>query len=117
MTKTRHETDARNADNHGVIANNIVDRSRVANDVLGPIILASLMSTAAVGGNTCQSMTGTSTAPRETTVDDLLSDPMMSAVWRADAITEADVRHLVSEITDRLKSRHRQHHQTMARCA
>jgi hypothetical protein len=117
MTDTRQEIDARNADNHGVIANNIVERSRVANDVLGPIILASLMSTTSVAGSSPQTASCTSAMPRETSIDDLLSDPMMSAVWRADAITEADVRNLVSEITGRLKDRDRLHHQLMARCA
>src|SRR5262249_36609702 len=60
MTKTWQETEARNADdirnvddarnvdNRGVIAGRIVERSRVANDQLGSLVLASLMSTAPV---------------------------------------------------------------------
>ena len=120
MTKTRQETDARNADNRGVIANNIVDRSKVANDVLGPIILASLMSSTTINHAQTPAMSGTASTQREASVDDLLTDPMMSAVWRAYSITEADVRSLVSDITDRLKGRNRFCHASAglaARCA
>jgi hypothetical protein len=106
MTKTRQDTDARNADNRGVIANEIVERSKVANDVLGPIILASLMSSAATT-TTMPTIAGVTTMPREASVDDLLADPMMSALWRAYAITETDVRNLVADVSDRLKGRNR----------
>jgi hypothetical protein len=107
MTKTRQEIDARNADNRGVIANEIVERSKVANDVLGPIILASLMSSVTPPITATQGTAGAHSMPREASVDDLLADPMMSAVWRADAITETDVRNLVADVTDRLKGRNR----------
>ncbi len=128
MTKTRHEPDARNADDRGIIATDIVERSKVANDVppldhLGPIILASLMSTttgACSPQNTGQNTGDTAPMQREASVDDLLTDPMMSALWHAYAITEADVRNLVTEIGDRLKGRHQFHHQSAgqaARCA
>jgi hypothetical protein len=136
MTKTWQETDARTADDHGVIAGNIVSRSKVANDVLGPVVLANLMSSASVcspSASSAQKSRSTQDASaaqdasaesiaklRETTVDDLLADPMMSALWQAYAITEADVRRLVTDIADRLKSHgelHRRAEALVARCA
>lgn len=124
MTKTWQETDARTVDDHGVIAGQIVSRSKVANDVLGPVVLANLMSTAPVCSPTVQKSQQASAESiaklRETTVDDLLTDPMMSALWQAYAITEADVRNLVTDMADRLKSQgelHRRAEALVARCA
>jgi hypothetical protein len=128
MTKTWQETESRNADDHGAIAGKIVERSIVANDTLGPVVLASLMSASPV----CSPAKSPSASPqdasaesaakqRETTVDDLLTDPMMAALWRAYAISETDVRALMMEIADRLRSHGELHRRAealvMARCA
>ena len=122
--KTRQETEIRSADSHGVIADKIVDRSIVANDALAPVILANLMSTAPVCAPRKQAFPPASAESiarqRETPVEELLSDPMMSALWHAYAITEQDVRRLVVEVTERLKSRgelHRRAEALVARCA
>lgn len=130
MTQTRQETetrnadDPRNADSRGVIADRIVERSKVANDRLGPLVLASLMSTAPVCArddrpSAEQSAEGVA-RQREAPVEDLLADPMMSALWQAYAISAADVRRLVTDVTDRLRSGgelHRRAEALMARCA
>ena len=124
MSDKRQDNRPRNADGHGVIAGQIVDRSQVANDVLGPVVLASLMSTNPVCGQSrmkpAQQSAESVAKQRETSVDDLLSDPMMSALWRAYAITESDVRHLLSDVTDRLRSQgelHRRAEALVMRCA
>jgi hypothetical protein len=131
MTKTWQETDSRNADDHGVIAGKIVERSIVANDLLGPVVLASLMSTSPVCSPAsaqkfqqapAQQASAESIAKqRETTIDDLLTDPMMAALWQAYAISETDVRSLMMEIADRLRSHGELHRRAealvMARCA
>jgi hypothetical protein len=141
MTKTWQETeardaanprnvdDARNVDNRGVIAGRIIERSTVANDQLGPLMLASLMSTAPVSKRDCGESTqdaieGQSAEHlarrREVPVDDLLADPMMSALWQAYAINPTDVRRLINEVTDRLRSAgelHRRAEALVARCA
>jgi|GEM_PF-3988972 len=130
MTKTWPETEARtaedprNADDRGAIAERIVVRSKVANDRLAPLVLASLMSTAPVSPRDCsetmsQSAEGVA-RQREVPVDDLLADPMMSALWQAYAISAADVRRLVTDVTDRLRSGgelHRRAEALIARCA
>lgn len=122
--KTRQETEIRNADSHGVIADRIVDRSVVANDALAPVVLANLMSTAPVCAPRKQAFPPASpesiARQRETPVEELLSDPMMAALWRAYAISEQDVRRLVVEVTERLKSHgelHRRAEALVARCA
>jgi hypothetical protein len=128
MSDKRQDTRPRNADDHGVIAGQVVDRSKVANDVLGPVVLASLMSTNPVCGPSrvkSSQPSGQQSAEsiakqRETSVDDLLSDPMMSALWQAYAITESDVRDLLSDVTDRLRSQgelHRRAEALVMRCA
>ncbi|HWT96768.1 MAG TPA: hypothetical protein VN229_04115 [Terriglobales bacterium] len=130
MTKTWPETEARtaedprNADDRGAIVDRIVVRSKVANDRLAPLVLASLMSTAPVCTRD-QSETAPQSAEgvarqREVPVDDLLADPMMSALWQAYAISAADVRQLVTDVTDRLRSGgelHRRAEALIARCA
>ena len=130
MTQTRQETETRNADDprsadsRGVIADRIVERSKVANDRLGPLVLASLMSAAPVCAPdkrqaADQSAEGVA-RQREVPVDDLLADPMMSALWRAYAISAADVRRLVTDVADRLRSGgelHRRAEALTARCA
>ncbi|HTI44800.1 MAG TPA: hypothetical protein VL462_00380 [Candidatus Nitrosotalea sp.] len=130
MTKTWPETEARtaedprNADDRGAIADRIVERSKVANDRLAPLVLASLMSTAPVctrdhNATVPQSAEGVA-RQREVPVDDLLADPMMSALWQAYAISAADVRRLVTDVTDRLRSGgelHRRAEALIARCA
>lgn len=131
MTKTWQESESRNADDHGVIAGKIVERSVVANDVLGSVVLASLMSaspacpSASAQKSHSASSSGASAESiakeRETTVDDLLTDPMMAALWQAYAISETDVRALMREIADRLRSHGELHRRAealvMARCA
>ena len=39
----------------------------------------------------------------EVTLDELLSDPVMPALWRADRINEHDVRSLMAETSARLQ--------------
>jgi len=133
MTKTWQETEARNADgvhnadSHGVIADRIIERAKVANDRLGPVVLASLMSSAPVCTAPAHAAQGAAQQSaesiaklREPSVDELLGDPMMSALWRAYAINETDVRQLVAEVTERLKSHgelHRRAEALVARCA
>jgi hypothetical protein len=135
MTKTWQETEARNADDprnadkRGVIADRIVERSKVANDRLGPLVLASLMSTAPVctrdHNEIARQLAEGQSAEgfarqREVPVDDLLADPMMSALWQAYAISAADVRRLVTDVADRLRSGgelHRRAEALTARCA
>ena len=74
MTKTWQESESRNADDHGVIAGKIVERSVVPNDVLGSVVLASLMSAspacpsaerASVGRRCCQLAVPEPTGPGE----------------------------------------------------
>ncbi|HVJ43455.1 MAG TPA: hypothetical protein VM639_18285 [Dongiaceae bacterium] len=130
MTKTWQETEARNADgvhnadNRGAISDRIIERCKVANDSLGPVVLASLMSTASVctpkHTDDAQQSAESIAKLREPSVDELLGDPMMSALWRAYAINESDVRRLVADVTERLKSHgelHRRAEALVARCA
>ena len=39
----------------------------------------------------------------ETTLDDLMSDPVMPFLWRADHLTEGDVWRLIREVAARLR--------------
>jgi hypothetical protein len=130
MTQTRQETETRNADaprnadSRGVIADRIVEHSKVANDRLAPLVLASLMSSAPVckrdGRPAAEQSAEGIARQREVPVDDLLADPMMAALWQAYAISAADVRQLVTDVTDRLRSGgelHRRAEALMARCA
>ncbi len=39
----------------------------------------------------------------EVTLDELLSDPVMPALWRADGINEGDVRRLMEETRKKLR--------------
>ena len=41
----------------------------------------------------------------EMSLDELLADPMMPALWRAHGITEGDVRRAAADATARLKAR------------
>ena len=41
----------------------------------------------------------------EVTLDELLSDPMMQLLWRADRITEGDVRRMVAYVCSRSQAR------------
>jgi len=124
MTKTWQENEARTADDCGVIADRIVERSAVANDRLAPVVLAHLTSAAPIYAKDCLEVAEQSAESlarkRELPVDDLLADPMMSALWQAYAISAADVRHLMTEIADRLRAQgelHRRAEALVARCA
>lgn len=124
MTKTWQENEARNADDRGVIADRIVERSAVANDRLAPVVLAHLTSPAPVYLKNCAEVADQSAESvarkRELPVDDLLADPMMAALWQAYAISAADVRRLVTDVADRLRAQgelHRRAEALVARCA